>query len=93
MIKYLKSLIQPHSGNSSKSFALLISSIMGAILTLCVGFILIYDVVDDGTVDTSLTDLGWFLLSIGAYSLGSGAGKIVTDLSELKKEESDSSVG
>ena len=66
---------------------------MGAILTLCVGFILIYDVVDDGTVDTSLTDLGWFLLSIGAYSLGSGAGKIVTDLSELKKEEGDSSVG
>ena len=87
MFGYFKSLVQPHSGNSSKSFALLLSSIMGAVLVLCIGFILIYDVAVDGIIDTILTDLGWFLLSVGAYSLGSGAGKIATDFVSKRKEE------
>lgn len=76
---YLKSLAVPGSGNSSKAFALLLSAIIGALMGLCICFILIFDVLDNGQVDTNLNDLGWFLLCTGAYSFGAGAGKIITD--------------
>ena len=78
-ISYFKSLAVPGSGNSSKAFALLLSAIVGALMGLCICFVLIFDVVIDGQVNTDLNELGWFLLCTGAYSFGAGAGKIITD--------------
>lgn len=79
VISYMKSLATTGSGNSSKSFALLLSAIVGALMGLCICFILIYDVAVDGVINTDLDKLGWFLLCTGAYSFGAGAGKIITD--------------
>lgn len=90
MFAYLKSLIQTNTGHSSKSFALVISAIVGGLLAACVGFCIIYDVVIDGIVDTNLDELGWFLLCIGVYSFGSGAGKVITDT--FSKKESKKAV-
>lgn len=86
-ISYFKSLATPESGNSSKAFALLLSAIVGALMGLCICFVLIYDVVIDGVVNTDLNNLGWFLLCTGAYSFGAGAGKIITDSLGTKAKE------
>ena len=86
MRKFFKSLVRNGSGESSKSFGLVVSAIMGAIMTLAVTFVLVWDVVSDGTINTDLTKLGIFVLCIGCYTFGSGANKM---LSEVAGPESD----
>lgn len=90
MFSYLKSLVQTNSGHSSKSFALVVSAIIGGLIALSVGFCIIYDVCLDGTVDTNLTDLGWFLICTGVYSFSTGSGKVVTDVFNKKKPGEES---
>ena len=63
MRKFFKSLVQNGSGESSKSFGLVVSAIMGAIMTLAVTFVLIWDVVSDGIIDTDLSKLGIFAIT------------------------------
>jgi len=79
MKNYLKSLIKNGTGNSSKSFALVLSAVIGAILGLCICFILIFDVIMDGVVDTSLGDLGVFLMAVGVFMVGGGFSKTITE--------------
>lgn len=83
-IGYLESLIKSNTGNSSKSFALVLSAIIGGLLGLVIGFILIYDVIKDGTVDTNLEQLAWFLVSAGAYMFGGGFNKVLAERYEDK---------
>lgn len=80
MWKLFKSLIRNSSGESSKSFGLVISAIVGAILGLATAFLLVWDVVVDGTVDTDLTKLGVFILCVGCYTFGSGANKMLSEV-------------
>jgi hypothetical protein len=93
MKNYFKSLATPNSGNSSKAFALILSSIIGALMGICVCIVLLYDGLSDGVINTDLDKLGWFLLCTGAYSFGAGAGKIITDSMErrTKNQSEDSS--
>lgn len=90
---YFKSLATPNSGNSSKAFALLLSAIIGGLMGLSICFVLIYDIILDGKIDTNLNDLGWFLLCTGGYSFGAGAGKIITDSITTKKKTSATNNG
>lgn len=90
---YFKSLATPNSGNSSKAFALLLSAIIGGLMGLSICFVLIYDIILDGKIDTNLNDLGWFLLCTGGYSFGAGAGKIITDSIITKKKTSATNNG
>lgn len=87
MFEYFKLLVKPGSGNSSKSFALVISSVIGAIIALSVAFAIIYDVLIDGIINTNLDDLGWFLICVGVYSFGSGAGKVITDTVSFRSKK------
>lgn len=84
--EYLKLLIKPNSGNSSKSFGLVISAIVGGFAGLCVCFVLLYDVIVDGIIDTNLEDLGWFLICSAAYMFGGGLNKSLTDTFGDKKK-------
>ena len=80
--EYLKSLIKADTLDSSKSFALVLSSIVGALIGLCVCFCLIWDVCANGYIRTDLDALGLFMLCIGGFMAGGGINKA---LSERKK--------
>ena len=80
MFKFIKSLVRNNTGNSSKSFGLVISAIVGAFMGLAVTICLIWDVSIDGMVNTNLGDLGIFVLCVGAYTFGSGANKMLSEI-------------
>lgn len=81
--EYLKSLIKANSLDSSKSFALVLSSIVGGLIGFCVCFCLIWDVCTNGYLKTDLDALGLFMLCIGGFMAGGGINKA---LSERKKK-------
>ena len=81
--EYLKSLIKANSLDSSKSFALVLSSIVGALIGFCVCFCLVWDVCTNGYLKTDLDALGLFMLCIGGLMAGGGINKA---LSERKKK-------
>lgn len=76
MTEYFKSLIKSGTLDSSKSFALLLSVIIGAIIGLVVCFCLIWDVVTNGYIKTNLNELGVFLLCAGGFMVGGGINKV-----------------
>ncbi len=76
---YMKSLLDVQSPNSSKSFALVLSAIVGALIGLTICFVIIYDVITNGYVKTDLTDAGIFLLCDGGYMAGAGVTKAIVD--------------
>ena len=81
--EYLKSLIKANSLDSSKSFALVLSSVVGALVGLCVCFCLVWDVCTYGYLKTDLYALGLFMLCIGGFMAG---GRINKALSERKRD-------
>ena len=90
--EYLKSLIKANSLDSSKSFALVLSSVVGALVGLCVCFCLVWDVCTNGYLKTDLDALGLFMLCIGGFMAGGGINKALSerknkDKSTDKKEE------
>ena len=86
MLSYFKSLVQNNTGHSSKSFGLVVSAIVGALMGIAVTICLIWDVAVDGMINTNLGDLGVFVLCIGAYTFGSGANKMLSEIGEDKAE-------
>lgn len=77
--EYLKSLIRANSYDSSKSFALVLSVLVGALIGLCVCFCLVWDVCSNGHLETDLEGLGIFLLCVGAYMAGGGVNKAFSE--------------
>lgn len=76
---YLKKLGDADNSNSSKSFALIVSTITGGIIALVICFVLVFDVIANGFIKTDLADLGLFLLCVGGYIAGSGVTKAVSE--------------
>lgn len=85
--EYLKSLIKADTLDSSKSFALVLSCIVGTVMGLCICFCLIYDVCSNGYIKTDLDSLGIFMLCIGCFMAGGGINKA---LAERKKKQPNS---
>jgi putative copper export protein len=79
MLKYLKSLVKNNTGDSSKSFSLVLSAIVGALIGVCISFVLIYDVCVDGIINTDLGELGVFLMAVGVFMVGGGFSKTITE--------------
>lgn len=77
--EYLKSLIRANTLDSSKSFALVLSSLVGALIGLCVCFCLIWDVCTNGYLKTELDALGLFMLCIGGFMAGGGINKALSE--------------
>lgn len=84
--EYLKTLIKADTPDSSKSFALVVSVLVGAFLGLCVAFCLVWDVCKDGKVDTDLEGLAWFLGGVAFFMAGGGINKALATR-KIKKEE------
>ena len=86
IISYLSSLVRSDTLDSSKSFSLVLSAIMGALIALCVCFCLVWDVCSNGYLKTDLDALGLFMLCVGGFMAGGGINKA---LSERKRNGND----
>ena len=89
MLKYLKSLIKSNTGDSIKSFSLLISCLGGSLMSLVVAFSLMWDVIINGHIETDLEGLGWFILCVGGFIAGSGVNKLVADHKSKKQKTNE----
>ena len=78
-IKNIKTSIDDKSSMSVNSITLLVSALMGVIVGLVMCFILVWDVVVDGKIDTDMGDMSMLLMASGVYILGSGAPKAYVD--------------
>lgn len=85
VIEYIKSLIKANTLDSSKSFALVLSVLVGALIGICVCFCLIYDVCSNGYLKTDLDSLGIFLLCAGGFMAGGGINKAMSERIKTKK--------
>lgn len=90
MTEYLKSLIKANTLDSSKSFALVLSVLIGALVGLCVCFCLLWDVCHNGYIKTDLDSLGIFLLCAGGFMAGGGVNKALSERRKKDKTLNDS---
>ena len=79
VIRYLGSLIKNDTGNSSKSFALVSSTVLSFIAGLVICSVIGYDGFKDGIIDTDLEKAGIFMICIGSCVAASGVPKIFGD--------------
>lgn len=93
IIEYIKSLIKANTLDSSKSFALVLSVFVGALIGLCVCFCLIWDVCGNGFIKTDLQSLGIFLLCAGGFMAGGGASKVLADGRKKNLKDKDIKIG
>ena len=84
-VEYIKSLIKANTLDSSKSFALVLSVLVGALIGLCVCFCLIYDICSNGYIKTDLDSLGIFLLCAGGFMAGGGVNKALSERIKTRK--------
>lgn len=89
VFEYIKSLIKADTLDSSKSFALVLSVIVGALIGLCVCFCLVWDVCSNGHITTDLDALGIFLLCVGVYMAGGGLNKTIAERRLNGKRDED----
>lgn len=75
----IKIAIDDKSSMSVNSVSVLASALMALIIGLSACFVIIYDVVYDGKVDTDMSDLAWFVVASSTCILGSGLPKAYTD--------------
>ena len=85
VIEYIKSLIKANTLDSSKSFALVLSVLVGALIGFCVCFCLIWDVCSNGYLKTDLDSLGIFLLCAGGFMAGGGVNKALSERIKTRK--------
>lgn len=86
LIQYIKSVLQPKSGDSVKSLVLFLSAVTGALLCLTLCFVMIYDVTTNGYLKTNLSDAGIFIICVGGYMAGAGIPKVLIDKNRDKIE-------
>lgn len=79
LFQYLRSLSVPNSFNSSKSFVLTFTGIIGCILALLLGISLLIDVIKDGKVDSDFIGAAIYLVSIGSFIWMGGQNKVQGD--------------
>lgn len=78
-LKYLASLIKNDTGNSSKSFALVMSVLLSFIVGIAIAATICYDGFIDGIIDTDLEKAGVFMICVGSCVAASGVPKIFGD--------------
>lgn len=87
MFKYLRSLIKTGTGDSSKSFFLVVVTLIGAYLLFVMSGVVIYDCLMDGQVDTPLGGVAEIIAAITALLGSAGACKVYADAKKVDDEE------
>lgn len=86
---YLKLLIQSDSGVSSKSFFLIAVTLIGCFLLLIVGFLLIWEIVVNNTIETDLTGLATFVGAVASLFVTAGVTKAWGDSKETRSTKTE----
>ena len=79
LLRNIKAAIDDKSSMSVNSISVLASAFMTLLVGLSACFVIIYDVMYDGKVDTDMSDLAWFVVASSTCILGSGLPKAYTD--------------
>lgn len=87
LFNYLRSVASSESSDSSKSFSLVVSVLVGAAVGLTVCVCLLVDVWSNGHIITDLDSLGLFLLCVGGYMAGGGLNKALSIREERKDKK------
>lgn len=82
---FFKKLVENNSGVSSKSFFLVVITLIGCFLLSVVGFVLIFEVLKNGTIKTDLSGLSLLVGSITALFGAAGLTKCIGERNENKK--------
>lgn len=84
-LKFVSSLIRNDTGNSSKSYSLVLAASVGALIGITIAICLFIDVYKNGSIQTDLDSLGIFLLCVGGYMAGGGLNKMVSEREMAKR--------
>lgn len=79
-----------NSGDSSKSFGLVMSVIVGSFIGIVIGVVLLYDGLSDGTLDSDLWMVGWFLVTDSIFIFGGGLNKTLSERHFMNKGKGES---
>ena len=94
-----RKLLENGSGYSIKSWFLYGTFICGTIILLASGGVMVYDVVYDGRVDSSLADLAEVITAVSGLFVAAGLPKIAGEIfenrnnSKTKKKEEETNNG
>lgn len=88
-LKFMLSLIRNDTGNSSKSYSLVLAASVGAFIGITIAICLFIDVYRNGSIQTDLDSLGIFLLCVGGYMAGGGLNKMVSEREMAKRGKVD----
>lgn len=86
LLSYLGALVRNNSGVSSKSFFLVSITIIGCFLLIVVGFVLLWEVIHNGTIQTDLNGLATFVAAIVGVFTSAGVTKAWSERSERDNE-------
>ena len=84
--EYFKELIRINSGHSSKAFFLVAVTLIGCALLLCVAFVLVWEVINNGTIQTDLMGLSTFVGSVASLFVTAGITKVYGDKEKTSRD-------
>ena len=87
LTRYITELIRVNSGHSSKAFFLVAVTMIGCLLLFCVAFVLIWEVIKNGTIQTDLMGLSAFVGSVASLFVTAGVTKVYGEKKEKEKKE------
>ena len=93
MFEGTKKLLTNNTGYSIKNWFLYGVTIVGILLLVIVGFVLVWDVLKDGTVSSNISDLATFIGSVAALFTAAGLPKIVGDIMENRNSSKSKKKG
>ena len=73
---FIKRSIDVNSSISTRSICCLLGGILGAFIVFTIIFVLLFDVIKDGKIDSDITGLSVLLASNAVYVFGSSASKM-----------------
>jgi hypothetical protein len=89
MKKFLSSLIRNNTGVSSKSFFLVVVTIIGCALLVVVGFVMVYEILCNGTIASDINGLAQIILAVSGIFASVGLTKSVSEFNEFRHRYKD----
>ena len=73
---FWKLLMSNNETLSSKNFTLIVSTVVSAIVGICVCFVICWDVIHNNYIKTDMENMGVFMLCMGGYLAGGSVTKV-----------------
>ena len=89
-MNYFKQLVEKDNGISSKSFFLVVVTVVGCILLLVPAIVLIVEVCCNHTIQTDLNGLAAYIGAVAGVFASAGVTKVVGEFGENKRNKNNS---